>query len=221
MRDVILSCYKHMSSRLAPQFRVEYAKGLRAFVDVYPELDQCARVAQRLSRLCGTDIGHAEAMEIVRKFDLLYRERRARISMDRSWLFPLGSVPMLSLDNLEHWASDNQIAAGKVLKNILSDNGVHVPDFIAICLNPTAGIAGPGNLRIFDPRPGTVMAVHSAIHDSYGYAKLYHGMGVGYNYMQSWLDIFPTTSPRSGQISGIWYCYWHRPRMDVGRDRDD
>ena len=100
-----------------------------------------------------------EAMEIVRKFDLLYRERRARISMDRSWMFPLGSVPMLSLDNIEHWASDNQIAAGKVLKNILSDNGVHVPDFIAICLNPTAGIAGPGNLRIFDPRPGTVMAV--------------------------------------------------------------
>jgi len=210
MRDTIVGCYEIMSRKLSPQFRNQYAKGLRAFVDSYPDMDACAVISQRISRLNGAEIDIVEAADMVRKFDSLCRDRRLRMAMDRSWLFPLSSVPMLSLDNNDHWSSVSQIAAGSVLKNILSSNGIHVPEFIAICLNPTGGIAGPGNIKLFSSRPGTVMSVHAAIHDSYGYAKLYHDIGVGYNYTQSWFDIFPTTSPRAGQISGLWNCYKYK-----------
>ena len=210
MRDVIVHCYKIMNKTLSPEFRKQYAKGLRSFVDAYPDMDTCAVISRDISRLNGEEIDIEEAMDMVQKFDSLCRERRLRLVMDRSWLFPLSSVPMLSLDNNDHWASASQIASGSVLKDILSSNGIYVPEFIAICLNPTGGIAGPGNVKLFSSRPGTVMSVHAAIHDSYGYAKLYHDIGFGYNYTQSWFDIFPTTSPRAGQVSGLWNCYKYK-----------
>ena len=211
MRNVVVGCYEIMNKRLNPRFRYQYARGMRAFVDSYPDMNACSDIAREISRLQGTEIDPDEAKDMVHNFDSLCRDRRFRIAMDRSWLFPLSGVPMLSLDNNEHWASPAQMAAGSVLKGILAEHDIHVPEFIAICLNPTAGIAGPGNVKLIDARPGTVMSVHAAIHDSYGYAKLYHDMGVGYNYTQSWFDIFPTTSPRAGQLSGLWCCFKYKP----------
>ena len=210
MQNTISKCFDTMRQSSSTEFKKDYAKGLRAFVDAYPDIDACSCAAQQIYRILGSDIDSSRAREAALSFHELCKDRKTRIAKDRSWLFPLTPVPMLSLDNGDHWASPSQIASGRVLQDILSEHGKHVPEFVAICLNPTAGIAGPGNVKLFDTLPGTVMSVHAAIHDSYGYARLYHGVGPGYNYINSWFDPFPTTSPRSGQLSGLWHCYRHK-----------
>ena len=69
MRDVIVHCYKIMNKTLSPEFRKQYAKGLRSFVDAYPDMDTCAVISRDISRLNGEEIDIEEAMDPVGKED--------------------------------------------------------------------------------------------------------------------------------------------------------
>ena len=207
----IQECYEIITQTKSRDFKDAYTLHMRKFLETYPDIDGCILHAIELNEICGERLGRGEIERAVHEFDRLCKERSVKQKADRSWLFPICSVPMLSLDNRDHWASNSQILSGRVLQHILLEEGIRLPEYMAICLNPTGGIPGPGNIRFFDTKPGSVLSVHSSIHDSSGYAKVYHEAGNGYNYMCSRFEILSAISPRSGQLSGLLYCYLYKP----------
>ena len=183
----------------------EYATLLSRFTLAYPDFKKQIEIACLLNNFTGSKLPDDEVEDAVDCFQRLCLARKEKQQNDTSWLFPLEPVPMLSHDNWSYWGSNSQMLAGHVCKMILDEAGIFLPEFMCIALNPTAGIPGPGNTRILSIEDGSALAVHSAIHDASGYCKLYHGVGSGYNYMNTWFDL-PSTSPRVGQISGLLSC---------------
>ena len=113
--------------------------------------------------------------------------------------------------NAEYWGTRQQLLAGKVICDWLSEDDMPPMDPIfGVLLNPTAGRVGPGDSGWFHnllyDNSGE-WAHHSAVHDAFGYLLNFHALGPGYNYMYK--SFFDTDNPLAGQISGIdfWKKY--------------
>ena len=69
-----------------------------------------------------------------------------------------------------------------------------------------SGRVGPGDsgmLHNFLFDNNEEYAMHSAVHDAFGYLINFHDIGPGYNYMYS--SLFHKENPLSGQVSGIHF----------------
>jgi uncharacterized Zn-binding protein involved in type VI secretion len=116
----------------------------------------------------------------------------------------LDPSPGLNWMHPNFMGSTSQMRSGQVVGDALGMD----PAFGAL-LNPSGGLVGPGNTA-FDGDDSAV-GYHGAVHDAAGYLHNYHGQGPGYDYMG--LEGRDTSSPLSGQRSGI--SYWR----DVVPDR--
>ena len=109
------------------------------------------------------------------------------------------NIVALSEKNKGHAGSQRHLRFGKVVSDVLG-----LGNAIWGCLlSPTGGIAGAGNTRLgscFGSE--NFLVLHACVHDAYGYCKVAHNKGPGYNYTWGW-SVFPTSNPLSGQIGGV------------------
>ena len=113
------------------------------------------------------------------------------------------SVPNLDEDNWNLWGSVRQLRFGRVVMDTL---GGSLDAVFGALLSPTGGIVGPGNDAMFKGNYDDGIVMHGIVHDGGGYLLNYHGVGPGYNYLGTYLTLFPSSSPLSNQVSGI--SYW-------------
>ena len=73
--------------------------------------------------------------------------------------------------------------------------------FLAVMVNPTGSIVGPGNTSLFNGDIQDALVCHAIVHDAFGYLHNFHRTGPGYNYLNV-CDIVPATSPLSCQFQG-------------------
>ncbi|XP_057290028.1 uncharacterized protein LOC130612692 [Hydractinia symbiolongicarpus] len=108
----------------------------------------------------------------------------------------------------KYWGCRQQLLSGKVIADWVDTTAGPMDPIFGVLLNPTAGLVGPGNSflhQLFFDCDGT-FAYHSAVHDGFGYLKLYHDIGPGYDYLsKNWLC---DNNMMAGQISGI--CFWSK-----------
>lgn len=96
-------------------------------------------------------------------------------------------------------ASPTQLRYGKVAGDALG-----VDPVFGSLLNPSGGLVGPAN-QAFDGG-NSALGYHAVVHDAAGYLYRYHGVGNGYDYLKQ--EGRDTTSPLSGQRSGI--RFWNQ-----------
>ena len=119
-------------------------------------------------------------------------------------------VPTLTSYNWNMWGSQHQIWSGKLIIDALNLHyNINLHPMWGAMLSPTSGLTGAGNNILYTPTITSVIGIHSIIHDASGYLKLYHNIGPGYNYLETYMTLFPTTSPMSCQISGIYFWWKH------------
>ncbi|MEM7799120.1 MAG: hypothetical protein AAF633_08025, partial [Chloroflexota bacterium] len=76
---------------------------------------------------------------------------------------------------------------------------------LAIMLNPTGGLVGPGNFSVPMPDQSPI-SNHGIYHDASGYLKKYHDIGRGYDYISNVRGPLDTNLPIAGQDAGIdWW----------------
>ena len=74
--------------------------------------------------------------------------------------------------------------------------------FLAVMVNPTGSIVGPGNTSLFNGDIQDALVCHAIVHDAFGYLHNLHKAGPGYNYLNV-CDIIPSSSPLSCQVQGF------------------
>jgi hypothetical protein len=110
--------------------------------------------------------------------------------------------PSPALDTSEHedfTASNAQLRFGKIVGDVFGIDAV-----FGSLISPTGGMAGPGNDRIPILKDGGAVATHGAIHDAAGYLYNCHGIGSGYDYLQSEPGSDPK-NPLAGQTNMQWW----------------
>ena len=144
-----------------------------------------------------------ELISYLDTFNKLKNERRKRIIESQNNFFnKLSPILYLSSDNKEVWGSKRQYLSGYIISLILNEDNIKLPPFMCCALNPTGGICGPGNNSIYTGNIYSPLIIHACMHDASGYCYLYHGIGNGYNYFGTYLDL-PTKSSFSGQYMGV------------------
>lgn len=89
--------------------------------------------------------------------------------------------PDLDLEkNGEFLGTSAQLRFGKIIGDVFGLDPV-----FGSLISPTGGMAGGGNERIPLVTDGGAVATHGAIHDAAGYLYNCHGIGPGYDYLQS------------------------------------
>ena len=110
--------------------------------------------------------------------------------------------PSPALDTNEHetfTASNAQLRFGKIVGDVFGIDAV-----FGSLISPTGGMAGPGNERIMLVKDGGAVATHGAVHDAAGYLYNCHGIGPGYDYLQSEVGSDPS-DPFAGQTNMQWW----------------
>ena len=136
---------------------------------------------------------------------LSLREERIDASQN-NWWYKLSEVPNLKSSKWNFWGSIKQLHFGKCIVdaiNIKHNYNLH-PIFGSL-LNPTGGIVGAGNDELISCHWDSFISLHGCVHDACGYLYNYHGIGPGYNYLDTYWTLFPKSSPLSCQISGIYF----------------
>ena len=142
------------------------------------------------------------------KYLLLLSNKQKRISKSQLYMFwnRLNDTPTLSDKNWNMWGSYQQFISGKCVIDAINSYYDYILHPVWGCLlNPTGGIPGEGNKQIVLNPWDNYITLHSCIHDAAGYLYNYHNIGPGYNYLGSWKTLFPTSSPYSGQFSGLLF----------------
>ncbi len=96
-------------------------------------------------------------------------------------------------------ASSAQLRFGKMVGDVFGIDAV-----FGSLISPTGGMAGPGNDRIPIVKDGGAVATHGAVHDAAGYLYNCHGIGPGYDYLQSEPGS-DTSNPLAGQTNMKWW----------------
>ena len=116
-------------------------------------------------------------------------------------------VPNLNADNSIYWGSIRQLKCGYCIIQTL---GKSWDPSLGCLLNPTGGLVGAGNRTIYKGDHLDALVLHGIVHDAGGYCYNYHATSPGYNYLGTWFTLFPTKSPMSCQIRGI---YWWKKKL--------
>lgn len=123
-------------------------------------------------------------------------------------------ISTLSFENQSFWGTRAQLLTAKcTIDGINKSLAYNLHSVWGALLNPTGGIVGPGNLKLFHS-PNSPIELHSCVHDASGYLYNTHDIGNGYNYLKhekpkskkKWCccgTLIPTKSPISGQLNGI------------------
>ena len=74
--------------------------------------------------------------------------------------------------------------------------------FLAVMVNPTGSIVGPGNTSLFNGDIQDALVCHAIVHDAFGYLHNFHRTGPGYNYLNV-CTLVPTSSPFCCQVQGL------------------
>ena len=116
----------------------------------------------------------------------------------------LGEVPTLEKSKWNMWGSYKQFIFGKCVVDVLNHNSEYKLHPIWGCLlNPTGGIVGAGNQELVSRKWDSYISLHSCVHDSGGYLYNYEGLGIGYNYLNTYKTLFPSSSPMCCQYAGL------------------
>jgi hypothetical protein len=62
------------------------------------------------------------------------------------------------------------------------------------------------------------LAYHAAVHDAFGYLIQYHGIGPGYNYLNTRWTFFRKESPMACQAAGVKFWKKTLKRTPVGKE---
>lgn len=108
--------------------------------------------------------------------------------------------------------STSQLRYGQVAGDALGMDAV-----FGALLNPTGGLVGPGNAAV--DGNDSALGYPGAVHDAGGYLYNYHNQGPGYDYLGA--EGRDTSSPLSGQRSGISYWRDHLPDRGAGQRATD
>ena len=123
--------------------------------------------------------------------------------------------PSPNLDTSKHgefMGSNAQLRFGKILGDVFGLDAV-----FGSLISPSGGMAGPGNERIPFIEDGGAVATHGAVHDAAGYLYNCHGIGPGYDYLQSEVGSDPS-NPLAGQTNIKWWIKEYKKRgKSVGR----
>eukprot|EP00928_Gymnodinium_smaydae_P063474 TRINITY_DN47033_c0_g1_i1.p1 TRINITY_DN47033_c0_g1~~TRINITY_DN47033_c0_g1_i1.p1 ORF type:complete len:319 (+),score=31.04 TRINITY_DN47033_c0_g1_i1:67-1023(+) len=104
------------------------------------------------------------------------------------------------------WGSKRQYAFAKCVVKILHAAGLteqELDPVWGVILRPSGGIVGPGNRSLYRGNMNRAINVHCCVHDAFGYVFRYHARGPGYNYLSTWVTVWPTESPWSCQFVGV------------------
>ena len=115
---------------------------------------------------------------------------------------PVKDNPSPPLDVGQHdtfTASNAQLRFGKVVGDAFGIDAV-----FGSLISPTGGMAGPGNERVPLVKDGGAVATHGAVHDAAGYLYNCHGIGPGYDYLQTEPGSDPS-NPLAGQTNMKWW----------------
>ena len=138
----------------------------------------------------------------------LLNQRRETLKQSQGhWYGSLSVVPGMSMDNDHIWGSKRQYLYGSIVSEIFGDKDIKIVPFMCVALNPTGGICGSGNNVLYNGSLDSVLTIHSCIHDASGYCYTYHGIGHGYNYLNTWLAL-PTGFALSCQLMGLLWCVY-------------
>lgn len=115
--------------------------------------------------------------------------------------------PSPALDTGKHESftgSNAQLRFGKIIGDVFGIDAV-----FGSLISPTGGMAGPGNERIDvpvvgGPKDGGAVATHGSVHDAAGYLYNCHGIGPGYDYLQSEPGS-DASNPLAGQTNINWW----------------
>lgn len=135
----------------------------------------------------------------------LLSDRAELIDNSRGCLWnKLGDIPNLEKKRWNMWGSYKQFLFGKCVVDVLNcEYGYKLHPIWGCLLSPTGGIIGYGNNELIERRWDSYMSLHSCVHDAGGYLYNYHKIGNGYNYLNTWMTLFPRYSPFSCQIAGL------------------
>ena len=116
----------------------------------------------------------------------------------------LSKVPLLNRSKWNMWGSYKQFIFGKCVVDVLNDEySYNLHPIWGCLLSPTGGIVGAGNKEIISSKWNSFISLHGCVHDASGYLYSYHGLGLGYNYLNTYKTLFPTSSPFSCQYAGL------------------
>lgn len=189
----------------------DFAKHLKEFSNGINELDN----AKKIYKLLGEDISDNKVKQQVLLYNNLKQERKKTIiEYNNKYIFKLSPIVNLSSDNDEIWGSKRQYLSGYVMSEIFKNNNITLPPFMCCALNPTGGICGPGNLSMYKGNIDSSLIIHSCMHDASGYCYLYHNIGNGYNYLNSYIAL-PRYICNSGQLSGILTTYYCKKCLNI------
>jgi len=136
---------------------------------------------------------------------LSLREERIDASQN-NWWYKLSDVPNLKKSKWNFWGSIKQLQTGKcIIDTINKKNSYRLHPIWGSLLNPTGGIVGAGNNELISRHWDSYISLHGCVHDACGYLLNYHGIGCGYNYLDTYWTLFPKSSPMSCQVAGIWF----------------
>ena len=139
--------------------------------------------------------------------------QRQNLINNSGFFYRLSKIETLDKENWNNWGSYKQFLSGKIIVDEL--NKIHNTNIHSIwgcLLNPTGGITGPGNRKLMVPQWNSGLSFHSCAHDAYGYLLNYHGIGPGFNYLNTYLTFFPRWYHLSCQVFGI---YWWKKNIII------
>ena len=132
-------------------------------------------------------------------------DREDFINSKKTCFCKFSDVETLNKKNWNMWGSYKQFLFGKcVVDKINKHMGYSLHPIWGCLLNPTGGIVGAGNQELVSKRWNSYISLHACVHDSGGYLYNYHGFkDCGYNYLNTWMTLFPSSSPLSCQFAGL------------------
>lgn len=138
---------------------------------------------------------------------LVDRQELINTSSSCFGFFKLKGIRSLNKENWNMWGSYKQFLFGTYVVDALNKNYNYKLHPIWGCLlNPTGGIIGGGNNTILRSQWNSGISLHACAHDAGGYLYRYHKLGPGFNYLNTWLTVFPKWSQYSCQLYGIsWW----------------
>ena len=140
---------------------------------------------------------------------IINRENRIERTKNKRCCKKLSQIPTLDRSKWNMWGSYKQFIFGKCVVDAFNEKYCYKLHPIWGCLlSPVGGIIGSGNYEIISKEWNTYISLHSCVHDASGYLYNYHGIGYGYNYLETWLTFFRTSSPLSCQFAGL--RFWHK-----------
>jgi hypothetical protein len=142
--------------------------------------------------------------------ELLIKRQVTIRTSQRQWFNKLSNVGTLNKYQWNHWGSYQQFLFGKYVVDALNSHfNKKLHPIWGCLLSPTGGIVGQGNDEVISGIYSHFACMHAYPHDASGYIYNYHKLGnSGYNYLDTWMTLFPKNKGMSCQVAGL--NFWRK-----------